>query len=117
MIVGGGAGGATVNRAVLVKPAKEAEMVTEVDASTDKVDTANVALLFPARTVTLGGTVAAAVLLLERVIAAPPAGAAPVSVTVPTEEPTPTTLVGFSANEESETVPGGGVTNRKSAAH
>src|SRR3989441_668152 len=86
VIVGGGAGGATVNRAVLVKPPKEAEMVTEVDAGTDRVDTANVALLLPAAIVTLGGTVAAAVLLLESAIAAPPAGAAPVSVTVPTEE-------------------------------
>ena len=117
VIVGGGAGGATVNRAVLVKPPKEAEMVTEVDAGTDRVDTANVALLFPARTVALVGTVAAAVLLLERVIAAPPAGAAPVSVTVPSEEPIPVTLVGFSVNEESDTAPGGWVTNRKSAAH
>ena len=117
VMVGGGAGGATVNRAVLVKPLKEAEMVTEVDAATERVDTANVALLLPAGTITLSGTVAAAVLLLESATAAPPVGAAPVSVTVPTEELTPTTLVGLSVNEESDTAPGGWEMNSVLVTH
>ena len=42
-----------------------------------------VALVEPAATVTLGGTVAAFVLLLERVTTAPPEGAAAESVAVP----------------------------------
>ena len=117
VMVGGGAGGATVNRAVLIKPPKEAEMVTEVDAATERVDTANVALLLPAGTITLSGTVAAAVLLLESATGAPPAGAAPVSVTVPTEELTPTTLVGLSVNEESDTAPGGWEMNSVLVTH
>ena len=61
----------------------------------------NVALVAPAATVTLDGTVAAAVLLLESPIVAPPTGAAPLSVTVPVEDCVPpTTLVGFSVSDE-----------------
>ena len=65
------------------------------------------ALVAPAATVTLEGTAAAAVLLLESVTVAPPAGAAPLNVTVPVEvcRP-PITLVGFSVSDE--TVAGGG---------
>ena len=108
VIVGGGAGAATVNRAILVTPPKEAEMVTGVDATTEKVDTVNVTLLLPAGTVTLSGTVAPVVLLLERVTSAPPAGAAALKVTVPVEDAGPTTLVGLSARLESVTGGGGG---------
>ena len=61
-------------------------MVTAVDAVTTLVLTVKVALVAPAGTVTLEGTVAAAVLLLESVTCAPPAGAGPLSVTVPVEE-------------------------------
>src|SRR3989440_13052947 len=74
-------------------------MVTVVDAVTPLVLTVNVALVAPAATVTLEGTVAAAVLLLESATCAPPAGAGPLSVTVPVEELPPATLVGFSASE------------------
>ena len=77
-----------------------AEMVTEVDAATALVATVKVALVAPAGTVTLAGTVATVVLLLERLTTAPPAGAAPLSVTVPWEEFPPATLVGFSVSEE-----------------
>ncbi len=83
-----------------------------VDASTALVLTVNVALVAPAATVTLDGTLAAAVLLLDSATAAPPDGAAPLSVTVPVEDCVPpTTLVGFTVNEESVGAGGGaGVT-------
>src|SRR5439155_13086108 len=76
-------------------------MVTGVDAVTALVLTVNVALLAPETTVTLAGTVAVDVLLLERETAAPPVGAGPLSVTVPVEVcAPPVTLVGFSVSEE-----------------
>jgi len=75
-------------------------MVTGVDAVTALVLTVNVALLAPAAIVTLAGTVAVDVLLLERETVAPPAGADPLSVTVPVEGDPPVTLVGFSVSEE-----------------
>ena len=55
----------------------------------------NVAVVLPAGTVTFAGTVAYEVLLLLRVTTEPPAGARPVSVTVPVEFAPPLTLVGF----------------------
>ncbi len=54
----------------------------------------NVADLLPAGTVTLGGTVAFPVSLLLSVTVAPPAGAAPFNVTVPTELAGAVTVVG-----------------------
>ena len=92
--------GVTVSVAVWVAPPKDAEMVTVVDAATALVLTVNVALVAPATTVTLDGTLAATVLLLESVTTAPPDGAAPLNVTVPVEEFPPVTLVGFSETEE-----------------
>src|SRR5439155_22990304 len=82
-------------------------MVTAVDAVTALVLIVNVALVAPAATVTLEGTVTAAVLLLESATCAPPVGAAPLNVTVPVEELPPVTLVGFSPSEAR--VGGGGV--------
>ena len=64
----------------------------------------NVALVAPAATVTLAGTRAAVVLLLESATCAPPVGAAALSVTVPVDEFPPTTLVGFSVSDDSERV-------------
>jgi len=90
--------GFTVRVAGRVTPLYKAEMVTGVDAATVLVVTVNVVLVAPAGTVTLPGTVAA-VLLLDRVTDAPPAGAGPFSVTVPVEFPPPVTVVGFSASE------------------
>jgi hypothetical protein len=85
-------------------------MVTVVDEATALVLTTNVALVAPAATVTLESTLAAVVLLLESVTCALPAGAAPLSVTVPVEDcAPPTTLVGFSVTEET-VGRGGGVT-------
>ena len=73
-----------------------------VDAATALVLTTNVAVVAPAGTATLEGTLAAP-LLLASTTCAPPAGAGPLSVTVPVEEFPPVTLVGFSESEERET--------------
>src|SRR5689334_15529722 len=58
----------------------------------------NVAVLEPAATVTVEGTVAA-LLLLERSMALPPLGAATLSVTVPVEETPPLTEAGATDSE------------------
>ena len=84
-------------------------MVTGVDAATALALMVKVALLLPAATVTLAGTLAAA-LLLESVTAAPPVGAGPLSVTVPVDDCVPpVTLVGFNVSED-RVGRGGGVT-------
>ena len=67
---------------------------------TATVVTVNVALVAPAATVTLVGTVATDVLLLLSVTTAPPVGAALLNVTVPVEELPPVTLVGFRLTPE-----------------
>ena len=71
-----------------------AEIVAGVDALTLDVVTVKVALVAPAATVTLEGTLAA-VLLLDSNTTRPPAGAAPESVTCPCDVAPPVTLVGF----------------------
>jgi hypothetical protein len=81
-------------------------MLTVLDTATALVLTVNDALVAPAATVTLEGTLATVVLLLERATCAPPAGAGPLNVTVPVEEFPPMTLLGF--NESDERVAGGG---------
>ncbi len=58
-----------------------------------------VAVVAPAGTITLKGTLATPVLLLESMICAPPAGAGPLSVTVPVEESPPITAEGLSVSE------------------
>ena len=74
--------------------------------------TVNVAVVAPVATVTLAGTVAAAVMLLDRVTvlcaAVPAAGAFKVTVPVEFADP-PTTAVGFRPTDKT---PGGGVTVR-----
>jgi hypothetical protein len=67
----------------------------------------NVAVVAPAPTVMLAGICAAAVLLLESVTIAPPAGAAPVRVTVPVELLPPTTEVGDRVTDDSDTLAAG----------
>jgi len=99
----GGGTGLTVSDAVLLIPPRVAEMFAVVDALTTLVLTVNVALLAPAAIVTLAGVRATVVLLLESATCAPPAGAGPLSVTVPVEEFPPTTLAGLTASEASET--------------
>jgi hypothetical protein len=76
------------------------EIVRAVPLVTALVVTAKVAVVAPATTVTLVGTCATAVLLLESVTTAPPEGAAPLNVTVPVEPLPPITLVGLSVTED-----------------
>ena len=81
--------------------------MTVVDVITALVLTVKLAVVAPAATVTLPGTRAAPVLLLESDTTAPPVGAAPLNVTVPVDDCVPpVTLVGFSVNEDNVT--GGG---------
>lgn len=67
---------------------------------TDVVVTANVALVAPAATVTLAGTVVA-LELSESETTAPPPGAGALSDTDPVAEPPPATLVGLTDIVES----------------
>ena len=89
----------TVSEAVCVKPELEAEIVTVVELAEVFVDTWNKTLVDPAAIVTLAGTVATEVLLLDKEKAAPPVGAGPLSVISPVEVFPPLTLVGLSLSE------------------
>jgi hypothetical protein len=71
--------------------------------------TVKLALVWPADTVTLDGTVATDVLLLESVTVTPPEGAAAERVTVPVELFPPLTRVGLRVSEESVTPPVAGL--------
>src|SRR3989454_33298 len=92
---GGGAGSETVSSAVLVRPPKEAEIVMVVDVVTEVVVTLKLAVVDPAATVTLAGTVATTVLLLERVTAVAAEGAG-LMLTVPCKVLPPATVAGVS---------------------
>ncbi|PWB65156.1 MAG: hypothetical protein C3F14_05800, partial [Deltaproteobacteria bacterium] len=97
----GGGSGKTVSVEDRVTPPYSPEIDTAVEAVTGRVATANVALVAPAATVTDAGTVAAAVLSLDRDTSAPPAGAAPLIVTLPVEPLPPVTEDGVSVRETS----------------
>ena len=75
--------GVTVMLAVALVPPPVAVMVAELGLVCTFVVTLKVALLAPAATVTLAGTVATAVLLLLSVTCVPPLGAAAPRLTVP----------------------------------
>lgn len=79
----------------------EAVMLTVVEISTTEVLIGNVALVAPAGTSTLEGTLAAK-LLLDSATLAPPVGAGALSFTVPVEDCNPpTALVGLTVIEVS----------------
>lgn len=98
--------GLTVSVAPACMPLNVPEMFTVLVAATAEVVTVNVAVTLPAATIALAGTCATLVLLVDIATARPPAGAAPLKVTVPVDELPPTRVVGFSVTEVRE----GGVT-------
>jgi hypothetical protein len=101
------AGGVTVSTAVFVTLLELAEIVTAVDAATPDVAAGKVALVAPAATVTLAGTVATAVLLLASDTRIPPAGAAALSVAVPVDPLPPATDDGFTDTADRLAAPAG----------
>src|SRR5437867_1540172 len=111
--VSDGVAGFTVSAAVRVAVPNEAQMETPVDVVTELVVTVKLALVAPWGTVTLGGGVATAELVVPSDTTAPPAGAAALKVTVPVEELPPTTLLGFSVRDVTtgEPPPGGVTTS------
>lgn len=90
-----------MERVAVFVPLYEAEMFAVVEMITILVFTVKVALVAPAGTVTLAGTLAAPLLLVRRTCE-PPAGAGPFRVTVPVEVPRgpPTTLFGLRVSED-----------------
>ncbi len=88
--------GLTVRVAVLVAPAKLAEIVAVVAVRTALVPMANVAPKFPAAIGTVAGTEAAA-LLLETLTVMPPAGALSLRPMYPVDAAPPITEIGDSA--------------------
>jgi len=103
----GGGCGVTMREAVCVKLPLDAEIVSGVELAEAMVVIWKAALVAPAATVTLGGTVAAEVLLLDRETTVPPLGAGPLRVTLPVEEFPPLTLVGLSVSEDGVAEPCG----------
>jgi hypothetical protein len=96
------AAGFTVSVPDRVTPPELPEMVTDAEVVTGLDVTVNAPLVAPAAIVTLAGTVAALVLLLDNVTTAPPDGAAAESVAVPCAFALPpVTLVGEIDNVES----------------
>lgn len=89
-----GCHGVTVNVELCLVPNLPV-MVTDRVLLTANVVAVKVALVLPAPTVTLAGTWATPVLLLESVTTAPPEGAGPDSVTVPVDDAGPLTVVGL----------------------
>jgi hypothetical protein len=89
-------GTSTVSVALADWPPAEAPIVLVVLVGTPMEVTVKVAVVAPAGTVTVAGTVAAAVLLDVNATDIPPVGAALPRVTIPVEGVPPTTVVGLS---------------------
>src|SRR6267378_6451624 len=96
---GAGAGDAVTVSTVLAVRYSSPLIGTDVSALTAAVERENAALVAPAGTVTLTGTVAALVFELKSSTTAPPAGAGLWSVTVPADELPPVTCGGLRATE------------------
>lgn len=94
-----GGAGVTVSAAVCVTPELEAEIVTVDELPVVLVATWKAAAVDPAAIVTLAGTVATAVLLLDNAKTVPPPGAGLLSTIAPVEALPPLTLVGFNVSE------------------
>ena len=109
-VCAGGGGGFTVSVAVALAPPKAPPTVTGVAAVTPVVVIPKFALVAPGATVTLGGTPATVVLLLDSVTMAPPVPAAAVKVTVPVLPAPPTTLVGLTVSVDKVGAAGTGFT-------
>jgi hypothetical protein len=91
--------GVVVRAAPRDTPALAAVMFVDPELDGGSVAIANVATVAPAATVRLGGTVARVVTELVSVTTAPPAGAGPLSVTVPVAPYPPMTLAWLSATD------------------
>lgn len=81
-------------------------MFASIVAKTIIVVTLKFALVAPAATVTLDGTLATALPLMSETTA-PPAGAGALNVTVPCDVPPPVTVAGLSVRDDTETMGGG----------
>jgi hypothetical protein len=103
------AAGLTVSVPVRVTPPEAPEMVTAAEVVTVLDVTVNVPLVAPAAIVMLAGTVAALVLLLDNVTAAPPDGAAAVSVAVPVAFALPPVTLAGEIESDDSAGAGGGV--------
>ena len=110
--VGAAGAGLTVSTAVRETAPKAPVIVSAVEAVTVDVVMVKFALVAPATTVTLAGTLATAVLALLRLTMAPPVGAPAVSVTVPCDELPPTTEVGATLTVDKLATGGGAGTAR-----
>jgi hypothetical protein len=88
-------GGVIVRDTEVFEPPYVAVIDTVVVVATTVVVIMNVAVVAPAFTTTVGGTVATPVLPLLSATVAPPVGAGPLSVTVAVDVPPPTTDAGF----------------------
>ena len=112
---GGGGGeppdGVTSSDVAEKVPLNLAVRVTEVLADTGAVVTVKFTRSVPAATVTLGGIVTIAVLLLCSVTSAPPDGAVPLSTTVPVDGVPPGTSSGFKKKWSTRVAPGVALTS------
>ena len=95
------AAGVTSSAAVRVSAPRVAERVTVWRLETGRVETVKPASEAPCGTATVAGTTATARLELPSETSVPPAGAGPLSATVPSTPPPPTALRGLTVREVS----------------